>query len=88
MVYFEKSQPSPNIKSTHNSQEILDRLELDFHKKCYICEEKELQNINIEHFLIKIKEHLSNQSAFTAFKRWIIRDNQALNREFQQYIGD
>jgi len=35
-----------------------------------------------------IKNELSNESAFTAFKRWIIRDNQALNQEFQQYIGD
>ena len=212
MVYFEKSQPAPTIDSTHNSQEILDRLEFDFKNKCYICEEKEPQNINIEHFvshqgdnnlrldwnnlflscrhcndikstkydnllnctilsdcvdtaihyyctpmpkekpifqvlipsdkaeltkelldkcfngehtaqktlegsslrssllkeirvfqdylfdyyecleedkeyfLRKIKFHLSNQSAFTAFKRWIIRDNVALNDKFQQYI--
>jgi len=56
MVYFEKSQPAPTIGNTHNSQEILDRLEVDFHN--------------------------------TAFKRWIIRDNQALNNEFKQYIGD
>ena len=212
MVYFKKSQPAPNISNTHNSQEILDKLEKDFHNKCYICEEKEPKDINIEHFishqgdnqlrldwnnlflscrhcndikstkfdnllncttlsdyvdtaihyyctpmpkekpifkilipsdkadktkellekcfngehtpqkilegsnlrssllkelrvfqnllfdyyenqnneyfLIKIKEHLSNRSAFTAFKRWIIRDNKALNQEFQQYIGD
>jgi len=212
MVYFEKSQPAPTIRNTHNSQEILDRLEVDFHNKCYICEEKEPENINIEHFvshqgdnqlrldwnnlflscrhcndikstkydnllnctvlsdcvdtaihyycspmpkekpifkvlvssdkaeetkellekcfngehtaqktlegsnlrssllkelrvfqnllfdyyenkdneyfLIKIKEHLSNRSAFTAFKRWIIRDNQVLNQEFKQYIGE
>lgn len=35
-----------------------------------------------------IKNELSNESAFTAFKRWIIRDNQALTQQFQQYIGD
>ena len=35
-----------------------------------------------------IKSELSNQSAFTAFKRWIIRDNPKLMEEFQQYIGD
>ena len=216
MVFFEKSQPAPNILGTHNSQEILDRLKEDFHNKCYICEEKEPKDINIEHFvahkgddslrldwnniflscahcnnvkldsfqnllnctlledkvdiaiyyhcdpfpkekaefriiiesskaeetkelleksfngehtpqktlesanlrsllvkeirvfqallfdyeesendsedrdyyLRKIKFHLSSHSAFTAFKRWIIRDNQALNQEFQHYIGD
>ena len=51
MVYFKKSQPAPEILSTHNSQEILDRLEIDFHNKCYICEEKEPKDINIEHFV-------------------------------------
>jgi hypothetical protein len=39
-----------------------------------------------EYFLIKIKYHLNNKSAFTAFKRWIIRDNTYLNNEFQTYI--
>jgi len=212
MVYFEKSQPAPNIEANYNTKEILDRLIGDFENKCYICEEKEPKDINIEHFishkgdinlkldwnnlflscrhcndikstkydnilnctilsdsvdiaihyycepmpkekpifkvlipsekadktkellekcfngehtaqkslessnlrssllkelrvfqdllfdyyeykdneyfLIKIKEHLSNRSAFTAFKRWIIRDNPYLKQEFQKYIGD
>ena len=76
MVYFEKSQPAPTIGNTHNSQEILDRL-IDYY-----------ENEDNEYFLIKIKEHLSNRFAFIAFKRWIIRDNQALHNEFKQYIGD
>jgi len=41
-----------------------------------------------EYFLNKIKEHLSNRSSFTAFKRWIIRDNSYLKNEFEQYIVD
>ena len=51
MVYFEKSQPSPTITSTHNTPEIVERLEKDFKNKCYICEEKEPKDINIEHFV-------------------------------------
>lgn len=43
-------------------------------------------NSKDEYFLLKIKEHLSNRSAFTAFKRWIVRENIALNEEFGQYI--
>lgn len=39
-------------------------------------------------FLVKIKEHLSNKIEFTAFKRYIIRNNMDLNQEFKQYIGD
>jgi hypothetical protein len=212
MVYFKKSQPTPTITSTHNTPEIIKRLKEDFHNKCYICEEKEPKDINVEHFvahqgnntlrldwnnlflscvhcnniksndynnllnctiltdkvdkaihyscnpmpkekpifdilipsvkatktkellekcfngehtgqkalessnlrdlllkeilifqnllfdyykyddkeyfLIKIKFHLSNKSAFTAFKRWIIRDNDYLKNKFGQYIDD
>jgi len=211
MVYFKKSQPSPNITTTHNTLEILERLALDFHNKCYICEEQKPTDINVEHFvahqgnsqlrldwnnlflscahcnniksssynnllnctinadkvdtslhyycnpmpkekpifeilipskkatetkellekcfngehtgqktlessnlrsillkeirifqellfdyeedqddtyLTKIKYHLSNKSAFTAFKRWIVRDNVYLKSQFEQYISD
>ena len=51
MVYFKKSQPSPTIISTYNTHEIVERLEKDFKNKCYICEEKEPKDINIEHFV-------------------------------------
>lgn len=40
------------------------------------------------HYLTKIKYELSNKSAFTAFKRWIIRDSEYLKQEFEQYIVD
>ncbi|TAE03077.1 MAG: hypothetical protein EAZ97_01935 [Bacteroidetes bacterium] len=36
--------------------------------------------------LKKIKRHLSKQSAFTAFKRWIILDNEYLKKEFEKYF--
>lgn len=39
------------------------------------------------YILLKIKEHLSNASAFTAFKRWIVRDNPTLLKEFQAYLA-
>ena len=39
-----------------------------------------------EYFLIKIKGHLNSASNFTAFKRWIIRDNDILLKEFGQYL--
>ena len=39
-----------------------------------------------EHYLIKIRQHLHKGSNFTSFKRWIIRDNDALAQEFSQYI--
>ncbi|CAA6801516.1 MAG: Unknown protein [uncultured Sulfurovum sp.] len=222
MVYFKKTYPAPEslekecIKNngSYKEKDVLEQLYVDFHNKCYICESKGLESINIEHFaphkdknrirkynwsnlfwacshcnqiksdsepllnctieedkvdeniryyiddnfaenkivieslltnieidnsvelLIKvyngttiqnkfqarekrnklyddvcdftnfiqkylrtedmkkkkqlleaIKGELSNQSAFTAFKRWIIRDNSALLKEFREYIG-
>ena len=38
------------------------------------------------YFLIKIKNHISPSSNFTAFKRWIIKDNPELKKEFEQYF--
>ncbi len=46
------------------------------------------ENEDKDIFLVKIKEHLSNRSAFTAFKRWIIRDNEVLFDDFGQYCND
>lgn len=41
-----------------------------------------------EFFLIHIKKHLSNKSNFTAFKRWIIKENEVLMNDFGQYFID
>lgn len=40
-----------------------------------------------EYYKNKIIQHVKSDSAFTAFKRWIIQDNQALNEEFGQYFN-
>lgn len=40
-----------------------------------------------QYFLIRIRGHLNNGSNFTAFKRWIIRDNTRLNQEFAKYLS-
>ena len=71
-------------------------LESSFLRSLLIKEIKDFQDLlfnyyecmeeDKEYFLIKIKFHLSNQSAFTAFKRWIIRDNKALKSEFRDIL--
>lgn len=59
MIYFEKSQPTPvclAIEKAKPSSEnykcgtVLQRLNTDFEQKCYICESKNISNINVEHF--------------------------------------
>jgi uncharacterized protein (TIGR02646 family) len=39
-----------------------------------------------EYYKKKIIQHIKSDSAFTAFKRWIIRDNQVLSSEFKKYL--
>ena len=59
MIYFEKSLIVPisleeeksKSSGTYNTEEVIERLKIDFHNKCYICEQKEPLSINIEHFI-------------------------------------
>lgn len=37
--------------------------------------------------LIQIKKHLSKKSAFTAFKRWIIRKNAVFLKDFEVFLN-
>jgi hypothetical protein len=59
MIYFEKSLLVPisleeeksKSSGTYNTEDVVERLKIDFHNKCYICEQKEPLSINIEHFI-------------------------------------
>ena len=59
MVYFEKSQPAPACLEAEKAKKkgdykcggVLDRLNDDFKSKCYLCEQKALTSINVEHFV-------------------------------------
>lgn len=55
-----------------------------FRKKLDKYQKSKLKRAIIE----ELKEDLDSSSSYSTFKRWIIRDNQALHREFKQYIGD
>lgn len=58
MVYFEKSQPAPaclavqktKVNGDYKCEDVLERIKTDFKNKCYICEYKEPETINVEHF--------------------------------------
>lgn len=58
MINIIKSQPAPLCLSKEKEKQsgdykcgdVLKRLKDDFHNKCYICEEKELSTLNVEHF--------------------------------------
>ena len=59
MLYFEKSSPSPEClqeeknkaSGSYSCGDVLDRLRVDFHNKCYICEDSQPHSINVEHLI-------------------------------------
>lgn len=59
MINFTKSQPAPTClalekakaKGDYKCGDVQTRLNNDFHKKCYICEDKDISNINVEHLI-------------------------------------
>ena len=63
MIYFEKSQPAPaslaiekaKENGTYRTDEVRERLSVDFKNKCYICEFR-ATSLRIEHF----KPHRNN----------------------------
>lgn len=58
MVFFEKTFPAPNsldieynkTDGKYNQEDVLEQLYIDFKNKCYLCESKGIESINIEHF--------------------------------------
>jgi hypothetical protein len=54
MVYFEKKYPAPSSLekcSSYREDDVLNKLYDEFNNKCYICESKGIEAINIEHFV-------------------------------------
>jgi hypothetical protein len=54
MIHLSKSQPAPislASKQSYREPDVLERLQNDFKNKCYICEEKEITTLNVEHFI-------------------------------------
>lgn len=59
MINIEKSSPPPQCLEKEKNKaggdykcgDVLERLVRDFHGKCYLCENKEPHNIEVDHFL-------------------------------------
>jgi LEA14-like dessication related protein len=59
MINFVKTQPAPACLASEKSKssgtyrcgDVAERCNTDFYGKCYICEDKDISSINIEHFI-------------------------------------
>ena len=94
---IEQSQKSENTKALlldiYNGTTILKKLESSNLRKRLLDEIEEFQtllqnyqNRVAKESMDKIVSHLSRASNFTAFKRWIIKDNPKLKAEFEQHF--
>lgn len=73
------------IESANLRNKLLDEIK-DFQN--YLCEYFRDTNSDEdrEYFLIRIRGHLDRASNFTAFKRWIILENETLYENFAKYL--
>jgi hypothetical protein len=59
MIYNQKTQPAPvslaieklKVSGSYSREDVLIQNKIDFRNKCYLCEDKEPNAINTEHFL-------------------------------------
>lgn len=71
MFNVERSQTAPaslateRLKSSgeYNKPDVLERLKQDFYNKCYLCEEKSISKIEVDHFL----PHLNGTHLYRKF---------------------
>ncbi len=80
-IYNGKNSKS---NSCEDLREEITMVVASFRKKLDKYQKTKLKRAILE----ELKEDLDISSSYSTFKRWIIRDNQALNNEFKQYIGD
>lgn len=74
------------IIEAENIRNVLSKEIADFRRSLNIYEEGVEDDEVLEFHLENIKKHLCKSSAFTAFKRWIIKDNPNFREEFEKYF--
>jgi hypothetical protein len=59
---------------------------LEFQKHLLAFDDDQIEEDEKERAMREIKRHLSHRSAFTTFKRWIIRENEYLRKTFGRFL--
>jgi uncharacterized protein (TIGR02646 family) len=73
------------IESANIRKALLKEL-VDFQKSLLKYYREEVEEDEKEHHLKNIKQHLKKSSPFTAFMRWIVKDNPTIKQEFEAYF--
>ena len=85
MAVYNGTTKLKTIESANLRDKLLDEI-LDFQQALVDYFQDTNSAHDREYFLIKIRGHLSRGSSFTAFKRWIIKENERLRDEFEHYF--
>lgn len=84
MAVYNGTTPLKKIDTINLRDKLVTEMS-DFHK--LLKKHKDAgDDADREYYETKIEHHLNRASAFTAFKRWIVRDTPYLMEEFAQYL--
>jgi uncharacterized protein (TIGR02646 family) len=82
---YNGTTPLKIIESANIRQKLVDDI-CDFQKYLLDFYDDETENEEKENAKREIIKHLKKSSAFTAFKRWIIKENDAFKRDFESFF--
>lgn len=85
LAVYNGTTPLKLIESSNLRDKLLDEI-IDFRKFLINYFKYGDSEEDREYHLVRIKAHLNKDSSFTAFKRWIIRNNEKLFEIFGEYI--
>ncbi len=85
MEIYNGTTPLKEIEAANIRKRLLKEI-LDFQQQLMEYFDENAEDDEKKHCEKKIKEHLKKSSAFTAFKRWIIKGNPSLREEFKYYF--
>ncbi len=71
---------------SNNLRELIKKELLEFRDQMIIYYDDDYTEAEKEVALQKIKKHLNSASNFTDFKRWVVRENEVMKNDFQQYF--
>ena len=82
---YNGTTPLKMIESSNLRQALLNEI-VDFQQALMGYYDENAEDAEKAIYLRKIKQHLKKSSAFTAFKRWIVKENPVFKQEFQRYF--
>lgn len=82
---YNGTTPLKVIESDNLRKTLLKEL-LNFQASLLIYYEEDSEPADREYHLKNIERHLKRSSAFTAFKRWVVKENPIFKEELEQYF--